>query len=449
LGYSSQLDGNVRQIFPIAAIGTKRELLGTFVASRYCVIAARSKAGMATKSYVSLFSGAGGLDLGLEAAGWHCQYASDIDDAAVQTLQGNAGKAVWGHRVLADTFIESADVSNLTGSSVLSKAGLTKGSVDLLAGGPPCQSWSSAGKQRGFDDPRGQLFNDFIRLANELDVRSLVFENVRGLLTARGPDGLHGSALLYIREKLRTAGFQTAVTLLNAADYGVPQRRVRLFVVGYRSGDEPAFPHPTHTSAEDQRLLPWITLGDALSKLHAPSGDEVILPTASLEAQLRQLQPGKGVKSPGKPESTRPGGHWGYKQGAFLADPKLPARTVTANQQQDWVLDELHGIRRLCPRECAALQSFPEDWTFAGNRGTQYRLVGNAVPPLLARAVGEALLLRADVRSESPVDLSALLPLPVRLEGAIKYAIRDDQKNGHSRKVNLARRPSAEVLAAE
>lgn len=123
-------------------------------------------------TFVSLFSGAGGLDLGLEASGWNCAYASDNYGPAVQTLQANAGRRI-GHRrfAFAGAVIEQADVTDLTPGEVLSRAGLSKGGAQLLVGGPPCQSWSSAGHQMGFDDPRGRLFDDFVRIANGLDVR--------------------------------------------------------------------------------------------------------------------------------------------------------------------------------------------------------------------------------------------------------------------------------------
>ena len=221
--------------------------------------------------FVSLFSGAGGLDLGLEVSGWDCLYASDLDPHAVETLRLNAGRTIAKRRVLADAHLEQADVRKLSGGGILSRAGTTRGAVELLAGGPPCQSWSSAGHQNGFSDPRGQLLKDYVRLATELDVRWLLFENVRGLLTARGPDGVPGSALRHVREALLRGGWQTRADLLNAADYGVPQRRVRLVLVGYRIGDEPPLPERTHS--ESGAPLGWLSLRDCLGSLAAPAGD--------------------------------------------------------------------------------------------------------------------------------------------------------------------------------
>lgn len=400
---------------------------------------------MLNSSFISLFSGAGGLDAGLEAAGWQGRYASDIDNWAVATLQRNAERRT---PFLRDAHIESADVRNLTGSNILSKVGVARGAIPLLVGGPPCQSWSSAGHQHGMADPRGRLFADFIRLAGELDVRWLLFENVRGLLTARGPDGRPGSALELIRQQLLRAGFQTSVTLINAADFGVAQRRVRLFVFGYRTGDPLIFPNPTHCRfADDAATLPWISLGDVLSSIDPPMDDEIIRPAGLLAQQMRDLPAGTGVKSPGKRESTRPGGHWGYKQGAFIADLALPSRTVTANPQQDWIRDPVLGLRRLSPRECAAIQSFPSDWSFAGKRLDQYRLIGNAVPPKLAETLGCTLL--EHVRRPTLLEMlepKVLTPLPPKLISAVRYTEREQARNGASR-MSAPNRRSRTALA--
>lgn len=395
--------------------------------------------------FVSLFSGAGGLDLGFEAAGWDCIYASDIDAHAVETLEVNRGKRILGTPALSRTFIERADVRQSSGRDILAKAGIRRGDVHVVVGGPPCQSWSSAGHQLGFEDPRGRLFRDYIRIADELDVRWLVFENVRGLLTARGPDGKPGSALRHIRETLLQAGFQTRVELLNAADYGVAQRRVRLIMIGFRAGDMPPIPQPTHAKAPDladEGLLPWMSLGDCLRSITPPTGDEIIRPNARLEEELCKLRPGTGVRSPGKSEATRPGGHWGYKQGAFVADLELPARTVTASSQQDWIKDPKLGLRRLCPRECAAIQSFPPEWVFCGNRTQQYQQIGNAVPPALAAAVARSLgeHVASMPRKKSVQKASELLPLHERLESAIKYTHKEELRNGLSRRLAPNRR---------
>jgi DNA (cytosine-5)-methyltransferase 1 len=398
-------------------------------------------------SFISLFSGAGGLDIGFEQAGWSCAYASDLDPAAYATLTANRGRRIGETRMLAKTFLERADIRDLRGREVLAKAGLRKGDALALVGGPPCQSWSSAGHQLGFHDPRGQLIRDYVRLAAELDVRWLVFENVRGLLTARGPDGEPGSALGNVRQALLGQGFQSEVNLLNAADYGVPQRRVRLFLIGFRRGDRPTFPEPTHSREvglfNDDDLRPWVTLGQCLRGFGSLREDDIIRPAPRLARLLQRLPDGTGLKSEGKRESTRPGGHWGYRQGCFVADPMLPARTITASSQQDWIRDARYGVRRLSPRECAAIQTFPREWRIIGNRALQYRQIGNAVPPLLAFALANKLAehVRASLRYRaSQVSSKTLLPLPAQLESAITYTRKEEMRNGASRRAAPSKR---------
>ncbi len=387
--------------------------------------------------FVSLFSGAGGLDIGLERAGWDCLFATDIDHLAIATLRANRGNLIAARRrAFEHAVLEQGDIRDTTGAQILQKAGAVRGEVELLAGGPPCQSWSSAGHQKGFEDPRGQLVEDYLRIATQLDVRWLMFENVRGLLTARGPDGIPGSALEKVRRSLLANGWQTHVELLNAADYGVAQRRVRLILFGYRAGDAPPMPHATHACDEQGlRGKNWISLGECLSNIRPPLNEEVIRPSGKMALELQHLPPGTGAKSPGKRETTRPGGHWGYKQGAFIADLCLPARTVTASAQQDWIRDPVFGLRRLSPRECSAIQSFPPNWWFEGKRTDQYRLIGNAVPPLLAEHLGRSL--REHVLSQGnqpPIRWNAPSPLPNRLQSAIDYTLREERRNGQSRK---------------
>lgn len=393
-------------------------------------------------SFISFFSGAGGLDLGLELAGWRTVYASDVDRAAVATLRANIGRRVGNRiRTFEDAFIEQADIRSLQAQDVLAKAGLRRGEVELLAGGPPCQSWSSAGLQLGFDDPRGRLFDDFLRVANGLDARRLVLENVRGLLTARGPDGRPGSALEHIRRNLLNAGYQTTVSLMNAADYGVAQRRVRLIMIGFREGDAPSFPDPTHSKAPTPGNPPWLSLRSALAMVGPLEAHEILRPSGKMAEELKSVPAGSGVKSPGKAERTRPGGHWGYKQGGFVADPDQSARTVTASSQQDWIRDSHLGLRRLCPRDCAAIQSFPADWQFCGSRSVQYRLIGNAVPPRLAAALGQSLLPGPSSMAPSKRDgFDDLMPLPASLAYHVEYTAREEASNGESRRANPVRR---------
>ncbi|MES2336589.1 MAG: DNA cytosine methyltransferase [Pseudomonadota bacterium] len=385
--------------------------------------------------FISLFSGAGGLDLGLEAAGLECLLATDHNADAIETLRINK------YAARLDTRIVEADIRNLTGKNMLAAVGRPRGDVPVLAGGPPCQSWSSGGLQLGFADPRGRLVEEYLRIASEIDARWLVFENVRGLLTARGLDGKPGTALAAIRSELLRRGWQTKVELLNAADFGVAQRRNRLIILGYRAGDGPTFPTGTHAQAE------WVSMRNCLATIEPVKADEIIRPTGKMAEELRDIVPGSGVKSPGKAETTRPGGHWGYKQGAFVADLDRPARTVTASSQQDWIRDPVYGLRRLCPRECAALQGFPAHWAFSGKRVSQYRQIGNAVPPALAQAVGTVLMAHDRASPEISARWSDVAPLPYRLQSAVRYTEREEARNGDSRR-SVSKRPSATAVGS-
>jgi DNA (cytosine-5)-methyltransferase 1 len=173
-----------------------------------------------------------------------------------------------------------------------------------------------------------------------------------------------------------------------------------------------------------------------------------MFPTGKMATDLANIPAGKGVKSMGKAERTRPGGHWGYKQGAFVADLGQSARTVTANAQQDWVRDPILGLRRLCPRECAAIQSYPDHWQFEGNKQAKYRQIGNAVPPRLAMALG-ASLLDQNVQSHATIGagIDALLPLSDKLQYHVKYTLREEQSNGASRRQAPALRKLASMVS--
>lgn len=274
-----------------------------------------------------------------------------------------------------------------------------------------------------------------MRLAEELRPRLILFENVRGLVTARGPTGKPGEALRLVLEAFESIGYATTCSVLNAADHGLAQRRVRLFILAAQNPPLPVFPEPTHSEEGSVGLFGsrkrWISLGEFLAAQPPPAADEVTRPSPALERQLRDVSEGSGLKSPGPKEPTRPGGHWGYKQGTFIADLSKPARTVTAASTQDWIRLPDGTLRRLTFRECASLQGFPPEWKFVGAKASQFRQVGNAVPSVFGRVLGRTLL---DVlEAQRPRTRAKSAPLPSHVVGAIAYATRDDQRNGSSR----------------
>lgn len=388
---------------------------------------------------ISLFSGAGGLDVGLEQAGFETVAATDFDEDCVRTLLVNQERRVSivsrpGHFHLEGAKVVRADVADLSGVDLIPE-GVEDGWVpDLLIGGPPCQPFSSSGKQRSVLEGRGRLFEHFVRLACELRPRAILFENVRGLVTARGCTGHPGEVLAEVKEAFEAAGYATSFKLLNSADYGVPQRRVRLFMLATRNAPLARFPEPTHSRESKESLFgkaePWVTLRDLLKTLPDPDSEDVVRPSPRLEPQLRDLPCGSGLKSNGRSEPTRPGGHWGYKQGTFVADQDLPSRTVTAASTQDWIRLPDGSLRRLTVRECAALQGFPSEWEFVGTKSSQFRQVGNAVPSVFGRVLGRSLV---EALEESRKRRPVSAPLPEKFRAAVEYTKRDHERNAVAR----------------
>jgi DNA (cytosine-5)-methyltransferase 1 len=197
----------------------------------------------------------------------------------------------------------------------------------------------------------------------------------------------------------------------------------------------PAFPEPTHADAAATSLFetrrPWVTLGESLATFPPPCEEEVVRPSPRLAAFLANVSEGSGLKSAGAREATRPGGHWGYRQGTFIADPKQPARTITASASQDWIRLADGSLRRLTLRECAALQGFPPAWQFAGPIASQFRQVGNAVSIAFGRVLGEALIAALE---GGPRPTPASAPLPASFLEAIDYTKKEHRRNGVSRR---------------
>lgn len=386
---------------------------------------------------VSLFSGAGGLDVGLERAGWSVSVATDFAPYAMATLRETqeARVAVRGRDSthLDRTRLIQADVQDLSASDLRPKGARSTWRPDLVVGGPPCQPWSSAGLQRGLGDPRGQLIAHYLRLIGELEPKFVIFENVRGLATARGATGTPGEVLRSIQDDLYDLGYSSRVTTLNAADYGAAQRRVRVILIAAAEHVLPLFPAPTHSRRPEDGLTPWVPLRKLLSSLPAPDPADVVRPTGARAEALRALTPGTGIKTQGRVMANRPSGQWGYRQDAFLADLDLPARTIRAASTPDWVRVENDAdLRRLTWRECAALQGFPGDWQFAGTTSQRFLQIGNAVQADVAEAVGRSVL---SALRKGEVAESKLRPaLPAELEERIRYTIAEHKTNGHLRR---------------
>lgn len=361
---------------------------------------------------ISLFSGAFGLDLGLEQAGFHTVSVVEIDPDCTKTIALNRPH-----------LYESAvprDVRDVTAQMLLEEGGralgigrpLQPGEVDLVTGGPPCQSFSTVGKRGSILDPRGSLFMDFVRLVRGIQPRCFMMENVRGLLSApirhrphsqRGqgylplePDEMRGAALVLVLAELKSLGYEIFYSLIEAADYGVPQNRQRVIFVGSKGVHRFKFPMPTHSKNPSKNLQKWRTLKDALQNLVEEQSEFVPYSKSRLK-YLSLLKAGQNWRYlPAELKQEAMGGAYksgGGKVGFYrrLSWDK-PSPTVTTCPHQK-ATDMCHPeeLRPLSVRECTKIQTFPDDWFFYGSATSKYRQIGNAVPVELAKALGGQL----------------------------------------------------------
>ena len=231
---------------------------------------------MNTHYAISLFSGAGGLDLGIEAAGFVTKLCTDIDDYSCKTL--NLNKERHHGSFLQSATITQRNIKEYSTEEILHDAGLERGSVDLIYGGPPCQAFSVFGKRQGINDPRGTLLWDYVRVIREIQPRSFIFENVAGILTIDD-----GSIFEMLKTALETNEdgdkcYNLSYGLYNTAAYGIPQYRQRVIIYGIRDREPIPLPKETHYTQPDapvQGLLPPVTVATALRGLPDAPSDEI------------------------------------------------------------------------------------------------------------------------------------------------------------------------------
>lgn len=305
---------------------------------------------------VSLFSGAGGLDYGFHMAGHEVIWANDLYEDAVETYRKN----MENHIVCED--ISKIDAKNIP-------------DCDIVIGGFPCQGFSVANMKRHVDDERNALYKQLIRVIAEKKPKFFLAENVKGL-TNLGK----GEVFKMIIKDFENLGYCVKYKVLNAADYGVPQTRQRVFIVGVRNDVkwEYEFPAPTHDKNEANGLAKWVSVSEALEDIPDPDLEND-LPNHTYSKYKLNIN-----------------GYIGHR----LLDPTKPAPTVTARgDNKGGVVIHPHpnGQRRMSCRELATVQSFPLYYEFAGNNSSVYRQIGNAVPPLLACAVAKVF---CDYREE-------------------------------------------------
>ncbi len=213
--------------------------------------------------------------------------------------------------------------------------------------------------------------------------------------------------------------------LLNAADYGAYQRRVRCFIIGTRCGTAPAFPEPTHSKAPTLFREQWRTLGDFFAEHEDLDESNYTYPTEKMAAKLAKIPDGKGLKSMGKVEPNRPVAHWGYRQGTFIADQGLAARTVTGSGSQDWVRRS-GKLRRITLQEAKLLQGFPMDWVVEGTKAKRFKQIGNAVPALFGEVLGQVFRSFLSAYTSGP---PVHMDMPKSFKGYIDYTKKDHVRN--------------------
>lgn len=349
---------------------------------------------------LSFFSGAMGLDLGIEKAGFDVRLACEIDKFCRQTIALNR----------PDTALLS-DINNYSAQDVREAAQLSGGEeIDLVLGGPPCQAFSTAGKRKGFNDDRGNVFIKYLDLALELKPKYIVIENVRGLLSCpmdhrphdqRGEgypdlseDELKGGALNFIINRLESSGYGYSFNLYNAANFGTPQVRERVIIICSKNGNTPPFLKPTHSENGDFDLPEWNILKNAIQDIK--NHEHLTFPEKRLK-YYRLLKPGQNwrnlpddLQKEAMGKSYYSGGGktgflrrlaWNKPSPTLVTHPAMPA-TDLGHPEED---------RPLSIQEYKRIQEFPDNWTLAGPLIQQYKQVGNAVPVSLGYAVGSLI----------------------------------------------------------
>jgi DNA (cytosine-5)-methyltransferase 1 len=355
---------------------------------------------------ISLFTGAGGLDYGFEAAGFRTAVALEIDARCCQTLRRNR---TWP--------IIERDLAEVPTSDLLEVAGLAPGQADVLIGGPPCQPFSKAGfwatgASRRLDDPRADTLDGYMRVLAEAQPRAFLLENVEGL-RFRGKD----EGLKLIQERLASinaahgVNYQATIAVLNAADYGVPQQRRRIFVIGARDGTSFRFPKPTHFAPPETgpTANSHLTAWDALHDLPTPVDSNV-----DLKGKWADLLPSIPAGMNYLWHTDRGGGEplfgWRRRYWSFLLKlaPDQPSWTIQA--QPGPATGPFHwDNRRLTMREMARLQTFPDDVQVTGSITDAQRQLGNAVPSLLAEILAREIATQLLAR---PADGPPQLTIP-------------------------------------
>jgi DNA (cytosine-5)-methyltransferase 1 len=348
---------------------------------------------------ISLYTGAGGLDYGFEAAGFRTAVAIEMDEHCIDTIRENRR---WP--------VICADIGGVQTDDILAKAKLKAGEADVLIGGPPCQPFSKSGfwatgSTKRLTDPRASTLENYLRVLEEAKPRAFLLENVEGLGFKGKDEGLR-----YICARLdeinsrRGTRYTAFPEVLNAADYGVPQLRRRMFIVGARDGTLFRFPRPTHGLSDDlfpTRQTRHITAWDALRSIRPSKSDQEILRLRGKWADLLPTIPeGQNYLWHTERGGGEPLFGWRRRYWSFLLKLAKNAPSWTIQAQPGPATGPFHwNNRRLSVREMARLQTFPNDVKIIGPYAEAQRQLGNAVPSLLgevlAREISSQILHRS------------------------------------------------------
>jgi len=373
------------------------------------------------RTAIDLFCGAGGLSEGFRQAGFHILAGNDFDAFAGETFARSHKDAVF----------LPGPIEHITSAALLRTAGIRKGELDCLIGGPPCQAFSVYNHQRGMHDPRSKLFREYLRIVEDLKPKWLVMENVTGITSIS-----NGRPVKEIRSALDKLGYYLEVRVLRAEEYGIPQERRRIFFLANRTDEAIFWPEPTHGPGRKPFVKVWDAISDLppLDNGEDPEGPLPYRtkPQSEYQAVLRGTS--KEVRNHAAPKLASinlermkyipEGGSWrdipvdllppGMKRARRCDHTKRYGRlrkdglscTVLTKCDLHWgSFVHPEQDRVVTVREAARLQSFPDWIEFSGPRTEQYIQVGNAVPPILGRRIADAVCSAQDGKQPAQQDL--------------------------------------------
>jgi DNA (cytosine-5)-methyltransferase 1 len=407
---------------------------------------------------LSLFSGGMGLDLGIESTG-HFEIVACIEKIPIfcDTIRLNQRKG----RLAKDLKIVKADIATLSPKDILDAVSLRAQDIDVIIGGPPCQSFSTAGKRGTTQDHRGTLLWDFLRFVEYIQPKFFLMENVRGLLSAAlrhrpiadrpekggsplDEDEQPGSVVRLFAKDLANisgAGYHLDIFEVNAVNYGAPQIRERALFIGNRMGLQVDFLPPTHGQEdlalsdeiqrglfEQSKLLPWKTMGDVISTLK--DENPIVLDFSPRKKKyLDLIPPGSNWRSlPDELQKESMGKAWYAKGGRsgwwrrLTFDLPCPTLVTMPNHASTALCHPIE-TRALSIREYARIQEFPDEWEFCGTVAEQYTQVGNAVPTRLGMIAGEVVadyLRRVQRETNSNTRLRPMEPRIIYLQSHVR-----------------------------